>query len=115
MFAEYVNITTEDNPDLTSPPYIAQEESYDASAYYAQIGFRIGPKFTTALRYESLDFPENSTYFDLQGILPENRIVLGLKYKFDDSNALRFEINNAEQENLEDETSYTLQWMFFLL
>jgi len=115
MFAEYVNITTEDNPDLTSPPYIAQEDSYDASAYYAQIGFRIGPKFTTALRYEALDFPENSTYFDLQGILPENRIVLGLKYKFDDSNALRFEINKAEQENLEDETSFTLQWMFFLL
>jgi len=115
MFAEYVSINTTDNPDMTSLPYFAQDNPYKASAYYAQMGFRMGEKFTTALRYEALDFADYSTYFDLQGIVPENRTVLGLKYKFDESNAIRFEINNAEQKNKDAEMTFTLQWMFFLL
>jgi len=115
MFAEYVNINTEDNPDMTSLPYVAQENPYNASAYYAQMGLRMGEKFTTALRYEALDFADNSTYFDLQGIVPENRTVLGLKYKFDESNAIRFEVNNATQKDKDAAMSFTLQWMFFLL
>ena len=75
----------------------------------------MGERYTAALRYEALDFDDDSTYFDLQGIFSENRIVLGLKYKFDESNAIRFEINNARQKDKDDETTYTLQWMFFLL
>ena len=115
LFGEYIDMAFKDNADINQPPFVASVEDYNAQAFYAQLGVYLGDHLTAAVRYESLDFEENSTYFDIQGILPETRKILAFKYKFDDSNALRFEVNDAHRNEQEDVTYYSLQWFFYLL
>jgi hypothetical protein len=116
-FGEFYQLTIDDNQE-TNPafPYSPNSDSYKAIAYYLQLGYRITNKFTLALRRESLDFDSgSSTFFDIQGIVPETRNVLALNYHIEESNVLRFEARQEERENQDTETFYGLQWFFYLL
>lgn len=111
-FGEYYQIRFTDNKYIPG----ANTKDYDAKAYYLHFAYRITDKMTVAYRYENLDFPiKDSTYFSLLGLTPESRHILALKYRIEESHALRFEINRHDPEDMEGATYYSLQWFFFLL
>ena len=117
-FGEFYRLKIEDNQDVNPAwiiDYSPRAEAYDAIAYYMQVGYRIATKFTLAVRHESLDFDVGSTFFDIQGIVPETRNLLALNYHIEESNVLRFEVRRENRENQQRETIYALQWFFYLL
>ena len=118
MFGEYYFVQFDDNPDIvSSPPAIVQAnpDTYDATAYYLQLGFRATETLTLVTRYESLEFDDNATIMVVQNIVPQNQTVVGFNYALEQSNAIRFEVKDVEPEVGESDTIYSLQWFFFLL
>jgi len=115
-FGEYYHMNFEDNPDMSTAGSIAPNaESYQAQAYYLQMGYRFTTKFTIAIRHENLDFEENSTYFDIQGIIPETRNLVAFNYRIEESNIVRFEIRDEKPDQLDSTLYYNLQWFFYIL
>ena len=115
-FGEFYQLTFDDNQDVNpSSNYQPRSESYKAIAYYLQLGYRFTNKFSLAARRESLDFDEGSTFFDMQGIVPETRNVFALNYRIEESNVFRFEVRQENREEQDSETIYGLQWFFYLL
>lgn len=111
-FGEFYQIQFTDNTFIPA----ANTKGYDANAFYVQFGYRITDNITSAYRYENLDFPvKDSTYFDVIGLVPESRHIISLKYRIEESHAIRFEINRHNPESMESATYYSLQWFFFLL
>ena len=118
MFGEFYSIEFKDNQDVNASIvnyYSPQAEPYKSVAYYLQMGYRFTNKFTLAARYESLNFDEGSTFFDIQGIVPETRNLVIFNYHIEESNMLRFEIRKENREDEDSETIYELQWFFYLL
>jgi hypothetical protein len=62
-----------------------------------------------------LDFDSGSTFFDIQGIVPEKRNLVTLNYRIEESNVLRLEARQENRENQDSEMIYGLQWFFYLL
>ena len=115
-FGEFYRMEFKDNQDVNAAmDFSPRKEPYKAIAYYLQTGYRFTNKFTLAARYESLDFDESSTFFDIQGIVPETRNLLIFNYRIEESNVLRFEIRRENREDSDAETFYELQWFFYLL
>lgn len=112
-FGEYYHIIIEDNPAITGISF--NNSSYTADAYYIQLGYRYSEKIRLALRYESLDFDSNATLLALHHLEPETRVVAALNYRMEESNSLRLEINQIDQQGHDPETTVTLQWFFYLL
>jgi len=117
-FGEFYQLNFEDNQEV-NPTFInyyaPRGESYKAIAYYVQMGYRFSNKFTLAARRESLDFESGSTFFDIQGIVPETRNLVVFNYRLEESNVLRLEIRRENRENEDSDTVYELQWFFYLL
>lgn len=116
FFSEFYQLNIKDNQD-SNPAFIytPNSEPYKAIAYYLQIGFRLTNKFTLAARHESLDFDSGSTFFDIQGIVPEKRNLVTLNYRIEESNVLRLEARQENRDNQDSEMIYGLQWFFYLL
>ena len=114
-FAEYYYSQYEDNPDLTGGGLTANPDTYNATAYYIQLGYYITRTLTFVTRYESLDYDDNATLFLAQVIVPQTEALVGLNLLLEESHALRFEAKQIEPEVGESETVYYAQWFFYLL
>jgi len=127
-FLEYYILTTTDNPSLKNTTLIpslglegitAKPEGYDATLYYFQMGWKFNDELSASIRHEALEFELGNTFFQMLGVEKLTQNVFGMNYRFDESNALRFEykqIDYDEQINSKtDETIYSFQWFFLLL
>jgi len=112
-FAEIYRLTTKDNQNINAG-YTPNSGSYYGTAYYLQVGYRLTDKTTVAARHESLDF-DNGPYFAIQGIVPETRNLIAIKYRIEESNAFRFEVRREHRQDQVSETVYAVQWFFYLL
>ena len=105
------------NTPVPAPPatlITPNSESYSALAYYLQMGFHITETLSLVGRYESLDYDANATYYELLDIPRENRVVLALNYKIQESNSLRLEFNTANPEGEDTTNTLAMQWFFIL-
>ena len=112
--AEYYWMSVSDNAKINTPPYIAQPEPYEAEAYFAQMSYRVLQRTTLVMRYESLDFEANSTFFDVIGLRPTQRSTLGLNFDMNSSMSLRFEYYETRRDN-QDTNSFSIQWFVLLV
>lgn len=112
-FGEIYRLTIKDNQNINAA-YNTKSDSYHGSAYYLQAGYHITAKTTLAARHESLKFT-NGAYFAIQGIMPETRNLIAIKYRIEESNAFRFEVRREHRQNRDSETVYAVQWFFYLL
>jgi len=115
IFSEYYSMQYDDNQDLSGGTVTANTDSYNATAYYVQAGYRLTQDLTISARYESLDYDKDATLFLIQGLVPRTDSVLALSYMLEDSNVLRFEAKRVEPDVGDGESIYALQWYFFLL
>ena len=133
-YLEFYRVTVEDHPDLQghcldsltheenpNGSFSASSGSYTADVYYAQVGYRITPEWAVTVRHEALDIEEDATFFEITDWESQTRNVFGINYRFDASNALRFEASKQTLTHVEegheeaDETIYRIQWFFLLL
>lgn len=135
-YIEYYRISVEDNQNLQGScierlvtevtgenpegRYAASSGHYNADVYYAQMGYRFSSEWAATLRHESLTIADNdSTFFQVTHWLSQTRDVFGINYRFDASNALRFEASRTKlteaEEGYEPESLYIVQWFFLLL
>ncbi|MGD8884040.1 MAG: hypothetical protein PVF34_00370, partial [Gammaproteobacteria bacterium] len=111
---EIFAMTNEDNDNITATSLTPNPDTYNSLAWYWQLGYHVTEKLSVIGRYESLDYDDDATYFQLLEILPQERSVLALNYKLQESNSLRFEYSTTDEENGESITTYGVQWFFIL-
>lgn len=99
---------------FTNKNQVGVSGTYNASAYYIQFGYRITETLKAIARYEDLSIDANDTYFRVLGTQEASHNVIGLRYDVDDSNALKFEINQTDFTVGTDTTTYKLQWAFLV-
>lgn len=107
----------DDNLDIVDPSVTVSPnaDSYDATAYYFQFAYQLSQKLSAVFRMESLDFDDNSTYFQLLNLTPEERSVIAINYKLQESNALRFEYSHTSPDEEKSYSSLSVQWFFLLI
>ncbi|MFV1984019.1 MAG: hypothetical protein ACC657_10815 [Thiohalomonadales bacterium] len=89
--------------------------SYSASAWYVQFNYEIFNNFKFIAREESLSFDKNNdSYFLILGTEQAKHHVLALRYDIDESNAIKFELNAADNDFSTDTTTFTVQWAFLI-
>ena len=118
ILSEIYQIKTSDNPQLfRNDVNISNPEEYTADAAYVQLSYTIQESVTLSVRYESLKFEAGNTYMNELGVEPEQRNVAVVSYHIEESNSLRFEINQSNIDNLAQDTylRYVLQWYFLLI
>ena len=112
---EYYHMELEDNPDMNPPiSFNVNPEPYPADAFFIQSAFYLSDSLTGVLRYESLDFELNSTYFDVLGIQTLTRNVIGLNWDMGPTHSLRLELSQSETPLREDH-AVTAQWFVILI
>ena len=107
-------MTNKDNPNMDTNQVTPNPESYNSIAYYLQAGYHISNKLIGVARFESLSYDDNATYFQLLGVSEEDRWVLALNYRIQESNAIRLEYSNSTSKDLESFDTIGLQWFFVL-
>lgn len=117
LFGEYYQIQIDDNQNFDggASGITANPDTYDATAYYIQGGYRLTPNLRFAARYESLDYDDNATLFQVQRINSRTESTLAVSYLLEESNILRFEAKKEEPDGSKSQTTYALQWYFYLL
>jgi len=115
VFGELYEVRIDDNQNLTGGGFTANPDTYSATAYYIQAGYRIQPNLRLALRYESLDYDDNATLFQVQRIDSRSETILAVSYLPEESNIIRFEVKQENPDAFKSETVYALQWYFYLL
>lgn len=115
IFGEYYQIQIDDNQDMVGGGITPNSDSYDATAYYIQAGYRATPKLRFAVRYESLEYDDNSTLFQVQSIDSRTESTFSINYLHEESNIIRLEVKQEEPDATDSETIYSLQWYFYLL
>jgi len=115
VFGEYYEIKIDDNPQLSGGGFTANPETYSASAYYVQAGYRFGQNFRVAARFETLDYDNNATLFQVQSIDSRSESTFAISYLPEASNIIRFEVKQENPDASKSETIYSLQWYFYLL
>lgn len=110
-------ISIDDNQDMVDPTATLSPnpDAYDSTAYYLQLAYQLSQKLSAVFRIESLDFDDNSTYFELLHLTPEDRSVIAINYKLQESNALRFEYSHASPDEEDSYSSLAVQWFFLLI
>ncbi len=88
--------------------------SYDATAYYLQVGARVHERFKLVGRYANLDFDENDSYFRLLGTERMDRLVAGVRFDLDEASTVKFELSRSRPEEHADYTTYFVQWAFII-
>jgi len=115
LFGEYYKIQIDDNQTLSGGGFTANNDTYNATAYYVQAGYRIQQNLRLAVRYESLDYDNNATLFQVQSIDSRTESIFAISYLPEASNIIRFEVKQENPEASKSETIYGLQWYFYLL
>jgi hypothetical protein len=106
VLAEYYNFSNTNKTGVTG--------SYEANAYFVQLGYRLTEKLKTVLRYEDLSFDANDNYFRLLGTRQASHSVVALRYDVDEANALKLEVHKAKTVGIADSTSVVMQWAFLI-
>lgn len=107
LLSEYYQFTNDSN--------VGSTQSYSATAWFVQLGYKITDTVKIIAREESLSFDKNNdSYFLILGTEQARHHLLALRYDLDESNALKLELNNAENDISADTTSITLQWAFLI-
>ncbi len=107
ILSEYYQFTNNSNVGSTA--------SYSATAWFVQLGYKITDKLKIIAREESLSFNKNNdSYFLILGTEQARHHLLALRYDLDESNALKLELNNTDNDISVDTTSITLQWAFLI-
>lgn len=115
LFGEYYALEYEDHAELSGTSVTANPDSYDATFYYVQTGYRISDKLTAVARYESLDIDDNATFFEVQNQVSQTRSILGVNYAVEPSNSIRIQVSEIDPELGSGDTIYYLQWFFYML
>lgn len=115
LFGEYYEIEIDDNQDISGGLITPNSETYNATAYYIQAGYRINPGFRLAVRYETLEYDDNATLFQVQEIDSRTETTFAISYLPEESNIIRFEVKQEDPDAADSETIYSLQWYFYLL
>jgi hypothetical protein len=115
LFGEYYTIEVDDNQSLSGGGFTANEETYNATAYYVQAGYKIEQNFRVAFRHEYLDYDKNATLFLVQSIYKRTESTFAISYLPEASNIIRFEVKQENPDASKSETIYALQWYFYLL
>jgi len=98
-----------------------QADRYQANAYYIQLGYRLDSELAFTVRHEALDIADQATLYEITDWQSQKREVFAISYRFDASNALRFEVNKTKYSNhnsvnaLEDFNEVRVQWFFLVL
>lgn len=115
LFGEYYIIEFDDNPDITGGGFTPNPDTYNATSYYIQAGYRYNPGLRFAVRFESLDYDDNATLFQIQSIDSRTETIFAISYLPEESNIIRFEVKQENSDFTDSETIYSLQWYFYLL
>lgn len=115
LFGEYYNIEIDDNPDISGGGFTPNPDTYTATAYYVQAGYRHTPNLRFAVRFESLDYDDNSTLFQVQSIDSRTESIFAISYLPEESNIIRLEVKQENSDFTDSQTIYSLQWYFYLL
>lgn len=102
------------NATAPSPQLFPNPESYYSLAYYGQLGYHVTEKLSLVGRFEHLEYDGNATYFELLTIPQQNRTVVALNYKLQESNSIRVEVSSATPENEDTVNTFGVQWFFIL-
>lgn len=125
-YLEYNRIMVDDGDFILScygeaaAPNLLPKKRYKANAYYLQLGYRINPELALTVRHEDLSIDDAAPLYQLSGWESQRREVLGLSYRFDASNALRFEYSKAKYAELtageeQPKGEFRIQWFFLVL
>ena len=116
IFAEYFQLTTDDNQNITSASITPNPLEYTTNAYYIQLGKRFGEKLTTVIRHEDLSSDDTpNTYLNLLGISPITHNIFGINYKIEESHAIKIEYQQSKPETGESFNTISAQWFFLLI
>jgi len=115
LLSEYYHMSIDDNKGINNARYTPNPDTYNADAYYAQLGIYMGSKFTLSLRHEFFKHDANAGYFTLLGIKETTRNVAALRYNFSENNALILESARNEIKGGDSFNQYELQWLFLIL
>lgn len=115
VFGEYYTIDIDDNQNISGGGITPNSETYNATVYYIQAGYRFNPRIRIALRHESLEYDDNATLFQVQSIDNRTESTFAINYLLEESNIVRFEVKQEEPDATDSETIYSVQWYFYLL
>ncbi|MFV1982706.1 MAG: hypothetical protein ACC657_04135 [Thiohalomonadales bacterium] len=94
---------------------IGDNVTHNANAWFLQFSYQIIDELKLIIREESLRFDKASDgYFLLLGTEQANHHVMGLRYDLDESNAIKLELNIADNDISPDTSTITVQWAFLL-
>lgn len=99
---------------ITNDNKVGATGSYDATAFYVQLGYGFTPQIKGIYRFETLDFEADDAYFQLLNTQEQDRHVFDVRWNLDESNALKFEIANIRPQSRGSDTSFTVQWAFLM-
>lgn len=104
---EYYQFMNKNNVGITG--------TRSATAWFAQITYTIFDDFKAIVREESLSFDKNKdSYFRMLGTEQAKHHVFGLRYDLDELNAIKMELDIADNNTSKDTTKFTLQWAFLI-
>ncbi len=109
MIAEYYNLSNKDE--------VGSLGTQTGTAYYAQFGYQIADAWKISVRHEAISTEEDGDrYFKELGITDASHNVMAIRYDLDDTNTLKFEVNqtNPDDSLVEDTTAYIAQWSFLI-
>ncbi len=109
LIVEYYNLRNKDEAGALG--------TQTGNAYYAQLGYQFADAWKLSVRYEAMSSKEESDrYFKELGIKDASHNVVAVRYDLDDTNALKFEINqtNPDDSTVKDTTAYMFQWSFLI-
>ena len=90
------------------------KQKNSATAFFAQIGYRILEDWKVVYRHENVRFDDNDDYFKILKREKYSQNTLALRVDIDDSNALKFEIDRQRSATKADESRFVLQWDFLI-
>ncbi len=111
LIAEYYHLSNKDEVDTNNLG------TQTGTAYYVQLGYQIADAWKISLRHEAISTKEGEDrYFEELGIRDASHNVVALRFDLDDTNALKFEVNqsNPDDSAEKETTAYAVQWSFLI-
>jgi len=106
LLAEYYSINNTNK--------VGTAGKYMATAYYLQLGYMFSEKFKGVVRYENLSFNANDSYFKVLATAEATHNVIALNYFVDDTNSIKFELDNEKTKTGIAKTTFRVQWAFLI-
>ena len=109
LIVEYYNLSNKDEAGALG--------TQTGTAYYIQLGHQFADAWKLSVRHEAISTKEGGDrYFRELGIKDASHNVAAIRYDIDDTNALKFEVNqsNPEDGTEKESTAYMMQWSFLV-